>query len=45
MAPFSGLREKSRVGESFWGHLSFAACCLDVRTLTFGQQMGFPLNH
>ena len=25
--------------------LSFGAFCLDVRTLTFCQLMGFPLNH
>ena len=25
--------------------LSFGACCLDVRTRTFRQRRGFPLNH
>ena len=24
---------------------NFSACCLDVRTLTFCQLLGFPLNH
>ena len=27
------------------GYVLFGACCLDVRTLTFCQLMGFPLNH
>ena len=26
-------------------YIYFGACCLDVRTLTFCQLMGFPLNH
>ena len=26
-------------------HIFFGACCLDVRTITFCQLMGFPLSH
>ena len=30
---------------SLTSQLPFGACCLDVRTLTLCQLMGFPLNH
>ena len=31
--------------ESTFSLFFLGACCLDVRTLTFCQLMGFPLNH
>ena len=53
MQPFPGEMQKARLsgGEQlawcrgFVWHENFVACCLDVRTLTFCQLMGFPLSH
>ena len=38
------LSQARRAMPSF-PRLFFGACCLDVRTLTFGQLMGFQFNH
>ena len=38
------LRFSSSASDKF-SSLSFGAFCLEIRTLTFYQLMGFPLNH